>query len=110
MYSNLMYVLYLGKSKPFYGRVENTIALLNELALGIIMHCFVIFTQFCPNEKLQYIIGWVEIFIFFFMLSINMGRQLLVALKPIWLRIVQKYVLLKKKYNDWQKKREDIQK
>ena len=51
MISNMIYMIYIGSTKPFYGRVNNTLELLNEFALGMIMICYVIFTEFCPNKE-----------------------------------------------------------
>ena len=74
MILNLLYLIYQGKSKPFFGKANNFFALLNEFAIGLILICFVIFTQYCPNKETQYSVGWAEILILAIMLLVNLGR------------------------------------
>ena len=50
MLTNLLYLIYIGKTEPFVERSANNLAIANEYAIGILVYFFVIFTLFCPNK------------------------------------------------------------
>ena len=74
MFINILYLIFIGKTKPFFGRTNNFIAMFNEYAVGLILICYVIFTEYCPNKETQYSVGWLEVLILTIMLLVNAGR------------------------------------
>ena len=62
--SNLIVMIYIGNQKPFMDRNLNIIENINEFIIGLLGIIYVVFSEYCPEENVQYGYGWLFLSIF----------------------------------------------
>ena len=95
--SNILILIYHGMSEPFQTVRARRLDFFNEACLGLITYFLFMYNDFLPDEDLKYFIGWGQVGILGFNISVNCWGVLVSMIKDTFKLIQARYFWLKKK-------------
>ena len=98
--SNLASCVYYGKVKPFQTRFQTYLNLFNELLVTIVTWHMMLFTDFVPDQDIQYMLGWSMIIVICLNGLVNIVIILGIVGKQLFLIILKGYIILDHKFGN----------
>ena len=86
-------IIYIIHAKPYENPLLTKLEIFNELSILMVSYHLFIFTNYVPNERIQYYGGWSCLLITLINIFTNIGIMMRISIREIrfkWLKFKQK--------------------
>ena len=80
---NKFMIIFQGWVKPFVRRFRNNMELTNEAIVLVSTYFLCFYSSFVPDPEIRYMLGWYNIWVFIFMILINLTILLFLQTKDV---------------------------